>query len=95
MNRLSILNRVALTAIGACALFYTGDYLSLRFRIPDRAPLGSVQIRPLLAIPQKNRKTEYVTGEMENQTCTNSLFPQMGYSPCWYVRRHTQPTRNM
>jgi hypothetical protein len=39
-------------------------------------------------VQQKDGKTEYEEGDPETQTCVNSLFPHLGYSPCWYLRRH-------
>ena len=68
---------------------YAGDYLSLKYRIPGgRAQFGSVQTRTSYAVKQKNTKTEYYFNPPENETCVNSLFPQLGYNPCWYVERH-------
>lgn len=86
------LNQAALIAVVAGAVVYAGDYLSVQFRIPgNRQQLGTVQVQPLLAVPQKNGKYEFMLGDQVSQTCSNSLFPQLGYLPCWYVRRRSQP----
>src|ERR1700733_8659865 len=84
--------RIARTAIGTTialvALLYLGDYLALRFRIPGgREPFGTVHIRPYLAVPQKNGKTEFIADDPRDQACVHSLFPHMGDLPCWYVER--------
>jgi len=71
-------------------LLYLGDYLSLRFRIPKRDPLETVQIQVYLAIRLKGQKVEYTASDPETETCVHSLFPQQGYLPCWYVTRHNQ-----
>jgi hypothetical protein len=36
----------------------------------------------------KNGRFEYSLGDTETQTCVRSLFPQLGYTPCWYLSRH-------
>ncbi len=82
--------RAALAVFLLAALLYAGDYLSLRFRVPKREPVGSIAVQPMLAVPQKNGKTEFILGDAEAQNCSNSLFPQMGYLPCWYVARHSK-----
>jgi hypothetical protein len=72
-----------------CIGLYVCDYLSVRYRITkSRDPFGVVKIRRYLAIPLKNGKTEFAFQEPETQVCVNSLFPHMGYNPCWYVKRN-------
>jgi len=70
-------------------LLYAGDYLSVRYGIPkNRDPLGSVDIQVYYAVGLKNSKVEYMRADPETQTCVHSLFPHLGYQPCWYVNRH-------
>jgi len=76
-------------------LLYIGDWLSIRFRFPKRAQFGTVQIRPYYAVRLKNNKIEYMMADPETQTCVNSLFPQSGYTPCWYLSRHTERRINI
>jgi len=88
------LKGVVLRIIGAIALVvlatYVGDYLSVRYRFPKgRDPFSSVTIQPYYAIHEKNGRTEYDFAPPESQVCVRSLFPHFGYSPCWYVKRHT------
>ncbi|HLK66807.1 MAG TPA: hypothetical protein VKU19_25415 [Bryobacteraceae bacterium] len=71
-------------------LFYAGDYLSLRLRIPNREPLSNVEIKVFYAVKLKGSKTGFEPADTETVTCANSLLPQEGYKPCWYVSRHTQ-----
>lgn len=89
------MKRILLRALGLLVIFfvlvYAGDYLSVRYRIPhQREPFGSVAIQPYYAIHEKNGKTEYDFAPPETQPCVRSLFPHFGYSPCWYVQRHTE-----
>ena len=81
-------------ALLALAGLYAGDYLSARYRIPNnRQTLGSVQVKTLYAVRQKNGRIEYSAGDIETQSCVWSLFPHLGYVPCWYLSRH--PTKRI
>lgn len=85
--------RVAFIALLAFAGLYAGDYLSARYRIPgNRQTLGSVQVQTLYAAPQKNGRIESWVGDSGPETCVRSLFPQLGYPPCWYLSRHPRKT---
>ncbi|MGA7871589.1 MAG: hypothetical protein WCA22_11895 [Candidatus Binatus sp.] len=73
-------------------VLYFGDYVVVRLR---NDPTGSVQINKFYAVPQKDGKTSFEPGEPETQTCVNSMFPHMGYNPCWYVKRHRNQQINL
>jgi len=64
---------------------FLADYVVLR---SSRNPMGSVLVRRYYAVGLKNGKTEMYYADPENQMCVNSVFPHLGYSPCWYLRRH-------
>jgi hypothetical protein len=82
-------------AIGLVLLAYVADRVSLVYRIPNgRAQFGSVEVRKLLAVPQKDHKTEYIADPPEEQQCVYSLFPQLGLPPCWYESRHAMQQVN-
>lgn len=72
-----------LTVVGLYAL----DYFSLRWQIPNRPQFGAVPMKSYYAVKLKNGKTEIMPGDPDVLTCTNSLFPQIGYAPCWYARK--------
>jgi hypothetical protein len=79
-----------------CALLYAGDYAAVRYHIPrSRDPLGTVQIQPYYAVPLKDGKTEFMFLAPENQVCVHSLFPHLGHSPCWYLRRKSNKRINV
>jgi len=83
--------RITAVAVLLALLMYAGDYLAVRYRIPrGRDPFSSVTIQPYYAIHEKNGRTEYDYARPETQVCVHSLFPHFGYSPCWYVNRHTE-----
>jgi hypothetical protein len=88
-------SRVLLVAGSLLLLLYLGDHVSIVYRIPGgREQFGSVEVQKLLAVPQKNRKTEYIADPPEAQQCTHSLFPQFGLPPCWYLSRHANQQVN-
>jgi hypothetical protein len=85
--------------LGAAVLLsvaYVLDYAVLRFRMAiNRHPTGRVTVRPVYAVPHKNRSTEFLLGDLQDQTCVNSLFPHLGDSPCWYLEKHKEQQINM
>ena len=90
--------RVLISFLVVLGLIYGGDYLSVRVRMvhPKPAdPFESLKARRVLAIPEKNGRTEYEMDALNPEqivTCVHSLFPHNGYSPCWYVKpRINQP----
>ncbi|MGA2991123.1 MAG: hypothetical protein ABSD88_11670 [Candidatus Korobacteraceae bacterium] len=89
MKRLLI--RAVLLLLALTAVVFAGDYLVLRFRVARHGnAFDSVQVQRIYYMLQKNGKTEIIPGEMETQTCVRSLFPHLGYSPCWYARRRSE-----
>ncbi len=90
------LARGALAILLITFALYCGDYLSLRYEIPKgRQVFGSVRADRLLAVPLKNGKNEYDPIGSEEATCTQSLFPQFGYRPCWWLKRHREQVENL
>jgi hypothetical protein len=94
-RRRLVWKRWLLIAAGALLLLYLGDYISIAYRIPrGREQFGSVDVQQLLAVPQKDRKTEYIADPPQPEQCVHSLFPQLGLTPCWYLARHPQQQVN-
>lgn len=84
----AIFNSIA-ALLCAGALLYAGDWLVFRIRLARGASaFGSVTVNAYYAVPEKNGKTEYDFQSSGPQPCANSIFPQDGYLPCWYLRRH-------
>jgi hypothetical protein len=87
--------RILMVAVVSLVIVYVGDDLSVRYCIPkSRKPLGTVTIQRYDAIPEKNGKTEFAFEDPVIQTCVHSLFPHLGYQPCWYVGRHSEQRIN-
>jgi hypothetical protein len=82
--------RWLLLAILLIGFVFLGDYLAVRFP-GSRNPFGSVNVQPYYAIHLKNKKTEFdFNVPPETQVCVHSLFPHLGYPPCWYASKQTQ-----
>ena len=108
MNRVGkVVIRAGLGAVALLAVVYIGDYAVLKYRIslvqrsgdsPANAsnspgsPLESVQVEQTYQIPHKDGRAEYDFAPPETVTCANSIFPHLGYSPCWYLKRHSRQT---
>ena len=87
--------RILIVAFALMVALYVGDDLSVRYRIPkSRQPFGTVTIRRFDAISEKNNKTEYMYEDPVAVTCVRSLFPHLGYSPCWYLSHHAEQRIN-
>jgi len=89
MLEFATIKRAVLRAVGALVLLfcvvYAGDYTFLRLR-PQR--FGTVTVESHYEIHEKNGKTEYDYNPPAPTTCVTSLFPHLGYQPCWYLQRH-------
>jgi hypothetical protein len=86
VKRLTV--RALVTLATLLAVLYLGDYVALRFQIPNhRSRFGTVHKQPYLAVPKKDGKTEFILDDPIDQPCVHSLFPHFGDSPCWYLNR--------
>jgi hypothetical protein len=81
----AMLKRTLVTVPILMSALYAGDYLWLRFRMshPEAGPaLGTVQFYWATAI--KGGREEIFSDQPQMETCARSLFPHLGYKPCWY-----------
>ena len=85
-----ILVRGFLGLIGVLLVAYVADAIQVRIRLATEGPAKVYDsVTVVYAAGLKNSKYEIYSGSPETETCSRTLFPQMGYSPCWYLRRHT------
>jgi len=85
--------RAGLAILLLIALVYLGDYISVKYRMHKNIPgdpLEAVQVQRTYAIPHKDGRAEFVFGPRETQTCVHSIFPHLGYTPCWYLNKSAQ-----
>lgn len=86
----TILRRALLVAVVALCVVYLCDYARLRYRMArggSNAALGTVTV--LYGAPLKDGKVRVFSDQPETETCVRSIFPHLGYAPCWYARSHT------
>jgi len=83
--------RILIAVVVVLVCGYVTDDLVLHHR---RQPLGSVMIQRYDAIAEKNNKTEFDFEAPITQGCVHSVFPHMGYEPCWYLARHSEQRIN-
>jgi len=92
---MKIWKRAAGAVILFFAVLYGGDYVLVRLRtVYPRLGKGldSVKMYRLYAIPLKSGKLEYDVDPQQPEVavpCVRSLFPHMGYQPCWYLQRNS------
>jgi len=85
------LRSTLILVVAALALFYVGDYVLIRYRAAaHKNAYGAVAVQPYYAMHLKNGNTEFSFQPNETQTCVNSVFPHLGMTPCWYLRRHPE-----
>lgn len=81
-----LLQRTVVVLLIASAVAYAADWLLFNLR---GSPSAKVTVSHFLSAPLKNNKQELDYLGSEDMSCSISLFPQAGKSPCWYLRRHT------
>jgi hypothetical protein len=97
---LRLLVRIAaatfLSALSLTILAYAVDYAVFRYRVAqNRQPFGQITVITYDAVLQKSGKTQLIFNPPEQQTCANALFPREGFTPCWYLKRHTEQRTNI
>ncbi len=76
--------------LAAAVLAYVVDAIRVRVRLATGGPSKAYDtVTVLYAAGMKGNKYEIYGDQPDTETCSRTLFPQLGYSPCWYVREHT------
>ncbi len=89
------MKRKIIIIVAVAGVLYAVDFLSVRFRLPNRDTFGSVTVHTYYSVKLKSGRTEYDYGGDHDVACSNSVFPQFGVKPCWYARRHTDEQINI
>jgi hypothetical protein len=88
----TILRRVLWLTVVALSALYVGDYLALQYRMVRGGPAAATEtVTILYGTPLKNGQVSIFWDQPQSETCARSIFPHLGYPPCWYAKRH--PTR--
>ena len=80
--------RGMLVCAGLVVAAYIADYLMVRYQMTQgasRSPFGTVNV--FLAVPTKNGQVQLFYQHPQSMACLRSLFPHLGYEPCWYAGR--------
>jgi hypothetical protein len=78
-----LLRLAVVLAVGFVAV-YAGDWAVFKLR---GSPTAKVTVNSYVTIPLKGNKQEFDFLGSSDVSCSRSLFPQAGLSPCWQLRR--------
>lgn len=53
------------------------------------SPRSKYTVSHFISAPLKNHKEEIDYLGSEDVPCSLTIYPQDGFTPCWYLRRHT------
>jgi hypothetical protein len=85
-----IIVRGFLGIMAALLVAYVADAIQIRVRLAIGGPSKTYDtVTVLYESGLKNSKLEVYADQPDVETCARALFPQMGYSPCWYLRGHS------
>jgi len=72
--------------VSLTGLTYVADDLCSRYRM---RPVEQIKVDRIYADVDHWNHVEYSIGRPIMETCIDALMPHFGYTPCWYLRRHT------
>jgi len=76
---------VVLVLVAGFVAVYAGDWAVFKLR---GSPSAKVTVNSYVTIPLKGNKQEFDYLGSSDISCSRSLFPQAGLSPCWQLRRN-------
>lgn len=89
MSGRDLLPRVLLAGLALFVVVYIADYAVLKVRASRGNGAGAFDSVTIVQGTQlKNGRVEVFTDQGQPTRCVNSIFPHLGYSPCWYLRRN-------
>jgi hypothetical protein len=83
----NLIQRILILLVAVPGVIYVADFAVCRVR---GTPTSRVTIKQYYAIPLKGNKLQFVPADPDTEECVQSLFPQAGDRPCWYVNGHTR-----
>lgn len=80
---------IALILVCALIVLYIADYAVLRIRVARHGSASALStVTVLYAAKLKDNKLNIFFDQPTKETCVRSIFPALGYTPCWYLSRH-------
>jgi hypothetical protein len=82
--------RILVLGLAAFAVIsYALDWAVYKF---TGAPKSRYTVSYFVSAPLKNNKQEIDYTGSRDVPCSLTLYPQEGFPPCWYLKRHTNQT---
>ncbi len=72
------------------ALLYPLDFAVWRVRVARGGGMGSVNVDLYTVADLKGGKEDYYAQGTVAMSCSQSIYPQEGNNPCWWVKRHRE-----
>lgn len=70
-------------------ILYAGDDAVLHIRMARGGSASILStVTTFYAAPTKDGRMSIYYDQPQSEACVRSIFPQLGYAPCWYLRRH-------
>ena len=86
-------NALLYSVLALCTLLivlYAGDDAVLHVRMARGGSASVIgRVTTFYAAPTKDGRVSIYYDQPQPEQCVRSIFPQLGYAPCWYFRRHT------
>lgn len=82
--------RIVLVLMAGFVVAWVADWAVYKL---TGSPQGSVTVNQTMSVPLKGNKTEVEYLGTNDVSCSRSLFPHDGETPCWQLERH--PNQNI
>lgn len=83
--------RIGLLGIAAFLVISFGaDWAVFQF---SGSPRSKYTVHHFVSAPLKDNKEEIDYTGSEDVPCSLSMYPQDGFLPCWYLKRHTNQVK--
>jgi hypothetical protein len=83
-----LLSRMVLALAIFFVVMFVVDWAVWRVRVARGGGMGSVNVTNFQVASLKGGKEEYYPDGQGPVACSQSLFPQGGTKPCWYMVKH-------
>ena len=82
--------QTVVVALAICLLAYPLDWAVWRVRLAAGGGMGSVPVTETTAATLKGNHFEVYSQQSTTVTCSQSLLPEAGAGPCWWLLRHPE-----
>ena len=75
-----------ITLLAVVVFTYAADWVIFKI---EGSPTSKFTVSHFVSAPLKNNKEEIDYTGSDVVPCSITLFPQGGFTPCWWLRKHT------